>query len=224
MPALKHFSAPVGHAGLALESRVADLRILLGDIPADLLAHRAGASYLDLGPGRGEFHFSLLGRSVVLTYPDFRALTATGDSLPAIKQALLFYYFLTSDGTDPVGQWISFAELPEGRIYASAFQGYTGDSLAKHFGLNIDLFHSACRTSGGHPLEMGNAGYLFTSLPKMPLVVVYHLGDEEFPSACKILFDASASHHLPAEACAILGNMLAQQILRVIPGAIQGSA
>lgn len=213
MPASKPFSPVVGHTGLALESRVADLRIRLGDLPADILAHHSGASYLDLGPGRGEFHLSLLGFPILITYPDFHALSSNGDPLPAIKQALLFYYFLTSDGSIPSGNWLSFAELPEGRVYATAFQRNTGDLVAKQYNTNLAAFCSTCKTAGGHPLQLGDAGFYFDALPRLPLAVVYHLGDDEFPSTCKMLFDESAPHHLPTEACAILGGMLARKLL-----------
>lgn len=214
MPASAHFSVPVGHTGLPLESRVADLRIQLGDLPPESLAVRAGASFLNLGPGRGEIHLSLLGRPVLATYPDFRALTSSGESLPVFKQALLFYYLLATDGIPPSGEWIAFSELPEGRVYASAFEGYTGTALANRFLLDIESFRVACHASGGLSSPLGDAGFHFEALPRLPLAVAYHLGDDEFPSTCKILFDANASHHLPTEACAILGNMLAQQILR----------
>jgi hypothetical protein len=44
-------------------------------------------------------------------------------------------------------------------------------------------------------------------------MVTYWLGDEDFPSSCKILFDASASHYLPIDGSAILGSMLVRKLL-----------
>ena len=204
----------VGHATPALESRADELRVALELVPPATLAERTGASFLELGPDRGEFHLPFLGAQLVITYPDFRALTTAGDALPAIKRALLLYYFLTADGTPPSGAWISFADLPDGRVYAPAFQGYTGDELAKAFALDIDSFCLACERADGHAYPLGDAAYLFHALPRMDLLAVYHLGDEDFPSACNILFDSNAAHYLPAEACAILGSMLTQKILR----------
>jgi hypothetical protein len=205
----------VGHAGPALESRVDELRGRLSPIPPTLLAERTGASYLELGQGGGEFHFTLFGASIVLTHPDFRAtIAATEAALPAFKHALLLYYFLHSDGVSPAGTWISFSDLPEGRIYAPAFQGYTGDLLAKTFLLDLDAFHLACQKTGGAPVPFADAAYRFHALPHMDLLIAYHLGDEDFPSTCRMLFDANAGHYLPAEACAILGSSLTQMILR----------
>ncbi|RJP54118.1 MAG: DUF3786 domain-containing protein [Anaerolineaceae bacterium] len=206
---------PVGHAGPALESRVDELRGRLSLVPPTILAERTGASYLELGQARGEFHLALLGVSILLTYPDFRAIfSSTGAPLPAFKHALLLYYFLQSDNTPPAEKWISFSDLPEGRIYAPAFQGYTGDLLAKTFLLDMNAFGSACRKAGGIPVPLGDVAYRFNAFPRMDLGAAYHLGDDDFPSTCNLLFDANAGHYLPAEACAILGSSLTQMILR----------
>lgn len=207
----------VGHAGPALESRVDELRGRLSLIPPTHLAGRTGAAYLELGQGRGEFRFTFLGASIVLTYPNFHATVASTDApLPAFKQALLVYYFLQSDGIPPAENWISFADLPEGRVYSTAFQGYTGDELAKTFRMNVDAFGTACQKADGFPVPFGDAAYRFSAFPRMDLLAAYHLGDEDFPSTCNLLFDASASHYLPTEACAILGSMLTPKILRFV--------
>ena len=217
MAASKRFSFTVGRAGPALESRVADLRVRLDLVPPVLLAERTGASYLELGQGRDEFHFIFINAPLVLTYPNFQALTVGDELLPVIKQALLLYYFFTSNGSPPSGKLISFADLPDGRVYSSAFQANTGDAIVKRFGLNIRSFQASCESFGGEKLTLGDLSYRFHVLPKLDLFVVFHLGDDEFPSACKILFDESAEHYLPTEGCAILGSMFVQQLLRTNP-------
>ena len=205
----------VGYAGPAMESRVDELRGRLGPVPPTHLAERTGASYLELGQGRGEFHLALFGASVILTYPDFHAtLASTDTTLPAFKHALLLYYFLQSDGVPIAGTWVSFSDLPDGRIYAPAFQGYTGDLLAKRFLLDLDAFRASCQNAGGTSVSFGDAAYRFHALPRMDLLIAYHLGDEDFPSTASVLFDANAGHYLPAEACAILGSSLTQMVLR----------
>ena len=215
MGAAKSFSFPLGRAGSELDARVAELRLRLDIIPPALLAERTGASYLELGQGRGEFHFTFLGESIVLMYPDFRALKINGEPLSTMKHALLMYYFITSDRSASSGKWISFAGLPDGRVYASAFQGTTGDVIAKNYGLNLRSFQVACESMDGNHLYLGDAAYCFKALPRLDVAIVYHLGDDDFPSTCQILFNENVSLCLPTEACAILGNLLAQKLLRV---------
>jgi hypothetical protein len=78
----------------------------------------------------------------------------------------------------------------------------------------LRAFQSACESLNGAPHSLGDAAFRFQALPRLDLLVVYHLGDEDFPSTCKVLFDANTNHYLPTEACAILGSMSVQKILR----------
>jgi hypothetical protein len=197
-----------------LAARVLALREALAQVPADLLAGKTGSIYNPEEAGGGEFRLSLLGMSVRLTYPDFVSKGSGNNELPLAFQAILAYYFHTSDGTPVNGEWISFAELPDGRIYNQAFQGYSGDALARSFGLNVESFKSACEGCGGTATMQGDAAYLFAALPRLPLLVNYWSGDEDFPSTCKILFDRSVSHYLPTDVCAILGSMLTSKLLK----------
>ncbi len=199
----------------ALAVRVDELRATLQFVPANLLAERTGAKYQAIGSGRGEFSLSLFDSPILVTYPGlvgFDAKSAVEPPLPV--QAVLAYYFHTSDGTPLTGQWISFADLPDGRMYNQAFQGYSGDELVKYFGLDLESFKAACERGGGVATPLGNAAYIFYALPRLPILVNYWCGDEDFPSTCKILFDRSASHYLPTDVCAILGSMLTRRIIK----------
>jgi Domain of unknown function (DUF3786) len=206
------FSRP---AKPALASRMDDLRGALRQVPVNLLADRTGSSYQALGPGRGEYRLSLFDSRVLVTYPGFVGVDVqTDEELPMSVQAVLAYYFYTSDGTQLSGHWVSFADLPDGRMYNRAFQGYSGDELVKVFGLGVDAFNTACKKGGGVAISIGDAAYSFYALPRLPLLVNYWCGDEDFPSSCKILFDDSVSHYLPTDVCAILGSMLTRRLIK----------
>lgn len=199
----------------ALASRVDELRGSLQGIPVNLLAENTGASYLALGPGRGEFRLSLFDAPVLVTYPGLIGFdTKKDDELPLPVQAVLAYYFHTSDGAPLTGQWVSFADLLDGRMYNQAFQGYSGDELVKAFQLDVEAFKAACQKGGGVATLVGDAAYIFQALPRLPLLVNYWCGDEDFPSSCKILFDSSVSHYLPTDVCAILGSMLTRKLVK----------
>jgi hypothetical protein len=199
----------------ALATRVDGLRVTLRQVPADLLAERTGAIYLALGQGRGEFRLSLFDSPVLVTYPGLVGYDVIkDDELPLPFQAVLGYYFHTSDGAPLTGQWVSFAELPDGRLYNPAYQGYSGDALVKTFGLDVEAFKTTSENSGGVATLTGDAAYIFYALPRLPMLVSYWCGDEDFPSSCKILFDRSASHYLPTDVCAILGSMLTRKLIK----------
>jgi hypothetical protein len=201
-------------AGLALEARVDELREALRIAKPEQRAEFTGAAYSQIGSSRGEFRLTLWDTEILVTYPLLEAYDLHDDLLPIPVQALLMYYFATANGTPLTGKWVSFADLPDGRMYAQAFQGYSGDKIVRTYGVDISAFQKACKLAGGHKIKMADAAYIFHGLPRVPLLSTYWLGDEEFPSTCKILFDSAACNYLPIDACAILGSMLVRRIVR----------
>jgi len=195
-----------------LAERMHELRSMLQICDPSLVAASSGVSYLTLGPDRGEFHIPFWEKAVILTWPNLTGYSDTDDDLPPIILALLLYYLITADGTPLTGKWVSFADLPDGRMYNAAFQGYSGDEIVKIFGFDLTTFRSACLKVGGKPVEIGSASFMVQALPNLPLLVTYWLGDEDFPSSCKILFDSSATHYLPIDGCAIAGSMLTKKL------------
>jgi hypothetical protein len=193
----------------ALMRRAGELRAGLRSRDPQRLADATGSAITS-----GGFRLDLFTQSVSLPFPDLEAADpASGKILPVPVQALLLYYFSIADGTPLAGRWISFAELPDGRVYNQAFQGYTGDLLAHRFGADLPGFERASRLLAGGKISYGDAGFAFLALPRLSLSAVLWQGDDEFPAAGKVLFDAATSHYLPTEVCAILGGMLTRKLL-----------
>jgi hypothetical protein len=134
--------------------------------------------------------------------------------LSAFDQALLLYYLTTADGTSLTGEWIAFSDLPDGRFYNQAFQGYTGKELRRSFQDDRVAFEQAAQALGGARQPLGDTSFAFQALPRVPLLAVYWQGDEDFPSTCQVLFDAAASHYLPTDAYAILGSTLTRRLIK----------
>lgn len=205
----------LGTSATHLADRTQELRVSLRSRDPSLLAARSGNSYLRLGPGRGELHIPLWGNICILSWPELMAWDHQAGRLPDLQQALLLYYLITADGTALTGKWVSFADLPGGRMYNTAFQGYSGDEVVKNFGLDLEAFEQVCSLAGGKVAGIGDSSFIFQALPRVPLLVTYWLGDEDFPSSSKILFDGSACHYLPVDACAVLGGMLARKLTAI---------
>ena len=62
-------------------------------------------------------------------------------------------------------------------------------------------------------MELGDAGFAFRVLPRVVIVAVYWLGDEDFSSRASILFDANVHHYMVTDGLAILGSQLVGRIL-----------
>ena len=197
-----------------LAERVAELRAALCQRDnLQVQAANCAADYHADG-SNVEIRLSFFGCPVVVTFPDLVACNAqAGMPLTDVIQALFLYYITTADGTPLEGRWVAFADLPDGRFYSQAFQGYTGHELARCFGNNIEAFNLAAKKLGGMSIAYGDAGFVFNALPRVMLAVVAWCGDEDFPSNYQILFDASVGHYLPTDVCAILGSMLTRKLM-----------
>jgi len=165
---------------------------------------------------RGEFRLEMWNRPIQVSCPEMLVRdAASGQELPTYLQAMLYYYLVTCDGTPASGQWIAFSELPDGRFYAQAFQGYTGLPLAQAFGEDLSAFSQAAETClGERRYTFGDKAYAFQALPRVAVMVVLWQGDEDFSSTCQVLFDSSVSHCLPTDACAILGSHITKQLIK----------
>jgi hypothetical protein len=126
----------------------------------------------------------------------------------------MMHYLLTADGTPLGADWIAFRNLPGGLGYDGAFQGRASLRLAHAFGTDLSGFEKAARALGGERLSFGDASFSFRLLPRVWLAAVLHLADEEFSATANVLFDAAASHYLPTEDLAVLGGILASQLIK----------
>jgi len=195
----------------ALQQRGDELRAQISGDDPHILAWKTGAIFTPSTSGEGKFRLEVWKQETFLTFPELVALDATtGGGISPLIETLLLYYFSTADGHPLRGEWVSFADLPDGRFYNQAFQSYTGGELTRFFQSDRVRFENAAQRVGGEVLQdaPGDVAFRFQALPCVPLLLVHWQGDEDFPSSYQILFDASTSHYLPTDACAILGSYL----------------
>jgi hypothetical protein len=164
-------------------------------------ARRSGAHIIEADTDGAVLELRLWDTLYRIAWPEVRPIeAASGEPCRASVEAAILYYLGTADGTPMAGEWISFQELPAGTFYHRAFQGYSGDELARHFGQDIEALRASAARVGGIPLPWGDAGFSFLPLPRVALAIV--------------LFDKAASHYMPTDALAGLGAQLAHRIMR----------
>jgi hypothetical protein len=198
-----------------LSGRLAKLRSEIGNLDPCLLARNSGAKFRASSSEAGVFELKFWNQGIEISFPALSAcIPETREPLADFSLIMLLYYLSTCDGTPPAGKWVAFSELPGGRFYSQAFQGYTGRELAKIFQNDLDGFSRAAEVlAGERGTRFGDAAFRFQALPYVPLMVTAWLGDEDFPPSFQILFDANVSHHLPTDACAVLGSSLAKRLI-----------
>ncbi len=172
------------------------------------LALKCGAEY-----DKGVIRCAFYGEPYLITFPEAQVyLEATGKECGMNRSSMFYYYLLTGDGAPMADKWIAFRELPGGMFYHQAYQGYSGDRLAKSIDNRIHVFERAARNLNGVKLDVGDAAFAFQALPRVRVAAVYYAGDEDFPASANVLFDAAASHYLPTDALAGVGSALVDRL------------
>lgn len=175
------------------------------------LAELSGSSWQ-----AGQIRLTYWGRPVRVEFPDLQASYADdGQAVPTFDLAMLLFYLDAADGTPHSGQWIGYRELPGGLFYHQAFQGYSGDRLARGFGGDPPAFARAGLAIGGAPLpELADWALAIDPLPAIRLAAILWPGDDEFAGRASILFDAAAPHFMPTDGLALLGAGLTTRLLK----------
>jgi hypothetical protein len=197
--------------GLALEKAQQGLR---GRDPM-MVAALSGATYDKLTATNGRFKLKFWEEEYTVDYPEASVREEKSGQEPSLfVQILILHYLINADGTPSADKWISFRELPGGRGFDPAFQRDASQPLARAFGHDAEGFAKVAEALGGERLTFGSASFLFRIFPRQWVAVVLDLADEEFPAWVNILFDGAASHYLPTEDWAVVGELLSSRLLQ----------
>lgn len=113
-------------------------------------------------------------------------------------------------------EWVAFRDFPDAGPLTVFWADTVEGSLSREFSGKISSLERACDALGGSVIDMDIACDLcrrFTALPKLPLLLVFHDGDEDFPASASLLFEKRALFYLDAESQAILGHALANRLM-----------
>ncbi|MDH4140767.1 MAG: DUF3786 domain-containing protein, partial [Coriobacteriia bacterium] len=157
-----------------------------------------------------------LGSAVSVSYPALEVSVGKHPAPPHVA-ALLVYHLALSDGSIPSGTWVSFANLPDASFYVTAFRGYTGALISRHFGPRAANLGEAVERVGGEPLpKLADRAWRIPALPRVPVALLWWNADEEFDARAELLFDSTAAHHLTTDGCAVLGSWLTSLLIHSV--------
>lgn len=87
------------------------------------------------------------------------------------------------------------------------------DPWAKRFGEDLPGFCQACRSLGGQPLPQGDGAFALEVFDGLLVAVQLWLGDQEFPSRLRILWDANALQYLKYETMYFAKALILEKIM-----------
>jgi hypothetical protein len=111
----------------------------------------------------------------------------------------IIQYLLHAKDIDIQNQWISEKDIPGGPTFFRGPHEIPTNLIASRFGNDLEGFKHACELLNGVPVDMGDAAYRFQIAPRIPVAVLYWVGDEDFSPGAKILFDKTITDHLASD-------------------------
>jgi len=114
---------------------------------------------------------------------------------PKFELVLLSYLAKAKD-IQPYGKWISEKEIPGGSTFFRGPHSLPEIPIMKRFGRDAEGFLKTGEKLGGKKAEFGDASMEFLMLPRIPMICVLWIEDDEFPARVNYLFDASIEHQM----------------------------
>ncbi len=195
------------------------LAVVLEELKESIRSRGAGSVAAQTGveyegdENQGIFGVCLLGVCYRVSYPKLTAEGPDGKEAGRFERGMLLYYLRGCPEQQPGSGWLTLRELPGGRFYGDAFQGYTGDLLARRLGHDPEALEDRCRNLGGRAEEVADLCYSFQFLPRVRVAVALWKGDSEFEPRTTVLFNGTATRHLPTDALAGAGSRVVRMIL-----------
>jgi len=128
----------------------------------------------------------------------------------------LLVHYSKAEPVERAGELLKFKDLPGGYAYDEAFVQRAVSPVAQMFGRNPETLMKAAEVLGGVRLHFDDISVEISALPKIPITYVLWKGDDEFEPSVSVFFDASASHYLPTEDLAVLGELTTQRLAHVL--------
>lgn len=160
-------------------------------------------------PVDGMVALRAFGQDIELRLSD-GAMTVKKNGKPAgLNDQILILHYLACDLPVPAGaELIPYREFTGGQFYLQPFLSRTAKPLASRIGNDLELLKKNLGRFDWQPVPLGDFGARVHALGNLHVTLAYTLGDEEFPAACDILFDAATKRVYGAEDAAVLASRI----------------
>ena len=111
----------------------------------------------------------------------------------------IIFYLMRARDLPLANEWISEKDLPGGVTFFRGPHAIPSHLIVDAFGDDVAAFRQRCEALSGTAVDLGDAGYVFRYLPRVPVAVLMWAGDDELVGEAKMLFDRTVSEHLPID-------------------------
>lgn len=130
------------------------------------------------------------------------------------------HYLLGARATAVANRWISEKDVVGGATFFRGPHSIPTHLIIDHCANDINAFKQGCDRAGGRPIQMGDAAFVFDIAPRIPVVVLFWCGDDDFPAESKILYDRTITDHIASDIIYALAVGICRQLGKSIDGAV----
>ena len=134
-----------------------------------------------------------------MIFSDSRLGTLLVTSLGDYSRLSILRYLIHAIDLPLSGQLVRPSDLPGGDIFTKGTHIIPLDKAAAYFSNHYNEFLTVGKSLGGTQGDYGDMSLNILPFPRVPVVLIIWLGDEEFPSTASLLFDSSCVSHLPPD-------------------------
>ena len=188
----------------------------VGLLKMDLVGLAADSGGI-LRPGSKQIVLRVLDKDCIIDFGERTISYVRSDQGPVRGdlRILIQHYLEGSGNAQLANKLVTFREFEGGALYYSAFKGRTIDYLVHTFGKKTEVLKHIGDAIRAEPMHMGDVSFKTYFFPKMPVVVVIWLGDEEVPTSANVLFDENAGKILPTEDISLVGGTLCRWLAKL---------
>lgn len=164
-----------------------------------------------------QYIITLLNKSYTVSLENRQITETENDSESAgfLEQLCILSYLINAKQSPCVNKLVKVESFPGGQFFFRGAHTLPTEKLLKTFGENPQILHQASLALNAKQCDYGDASVEILVLPKIPLTLVIWGNDEEFVGRASILFDQTASLHLPLDALFAVITISVNAIIQV---------
>lgn len=153
----------------------------------------------------GLYSLKSFGREVLVSPHERRIFGASPDSEFLLKKLGYFFrlsavgYLTVAKDVSPSGRLVKPINMKSGQLFFRGSHVLPLDKAAEKYGNDGEGFLRKGIELGGERLDYGDASLRLFPLPRVPVVMILWLADEEFPARADLLFDTASEVQLPID-------------------------
>jgi len=139
-------------------------------------------------------------------FPSERRISSTSGSGELFLERLEYFfrlsvlwYLVSAKDVPFTGKLVKLEDMKDGRFFAGGSHTLPLPKLASKYGNDKEGFVMKGKEFDAEELDYGDASIRLFAFPRVPVVFILWVGDEEFPHQVNLLFDSSCDEHTPID-------------------------